>query len=600
MQLMHSIDGFTRVMLGYNRRVVWYQGGSVLCMVLCGFLAFYQSLDVQHHRLQQYVGRYLMPNSVFPLARAGHLRNCLHTSTISRHVSGSRLVLVPPPRRDTRMKMSFASQLSDVDDKIRVLEQLLLLKQRRNSLVPICRLPVELLARILAFLQHFELVHPHGGADFLFHSNANNWSQFMLVCAHFRAVAVQTPALWNVYDFARPVSEWRELCLSRAAGISSCIRINSALGVGHLRQAWKAVVTDAAVHPDVLDACVTPELRVLVLHLLASSYNPKYEIKQSFLGGAPLSLTHFKIVGDRIALNAHLRMPLLRCLWVQGITTSLDTEAWASLFRHSPLLEEVSINGVFLQQTAAPLNVATVVPVPARVLLPCLSTLSLSNYLAEAAAFARLLPAPSAMLRITVAEGHQDVPMGSNIVSIHEAYARFLDALTDDEGLSRCRVTIGNACAYDTIEFGQSLPGQYIERSPYPASFFTFMVMADDHHPLFDLVTIVRIVASSSFLDLPSKSRLFPNMHTLLLEELKEVAVDSDEYIEFTTWLVQCAGRIKRIEFHSCRPAFLPLFGRLQKEQTMSVLWLPRMRKEGRKEVLTMDEDWQVRPDDPR
>jgi hypothetical protein len=579
MQLMHSIDGFTRVMLGYNRRVVWYQGGSVLCMVLCGCLAFYQSLDVQHHRLKQYVGRYLMPNSVFPLARAGHLRNCLHASTISRHVSGSRLVFVPPPRRDTRMKMSFVSQLRDVDDKIRVLEhQLLLLKQRRNSLVPICRLPVELLARILSFLQHSELVLPHGGTDFLFHSNANNWSLVMLVCAHFRAVAVQTPALWNVYDFdsfTRPVSEWRELCLSRAAGISSCIRINSALGVDHLRQAWKAVVTDAAVHPDVLDACMTPELRILVLHLLPSSYNPNYEIKQTFLGGATPSLTHLKIVGERIALNAHLRMPLLRCLSVMGIKTSLDMEAWANLFRQSPLLEELSIDGVFLQQIAQPLNVATVVPVPAHVLLPHLSTLSLTNYLAEAAAFARLLPAPSAMLRITVAEGHQDVPMGSNIVSIHEAYARFLNARTDDEGLSRCRVTIGNASTYDTIEFGHSLPGLYIERSPYPASFFTFMVMADDHHPLFDLVTIVRIVASSSFLDLPSKSRLFPNMHTLLLVKLMEVAVDCDEYIEFTAWLVQCAGRIKRIEFHSCFPAFLPLFKRLCKEQTMSVLWVP-------------------------
>jgi hypothetical protein len=481
------------------------------------------------------------------------------------------------------MKMSFASQLRDIDDKIRVLEhQLLLLKQHRNSLVPICRLPVELLARILSFIQHPELVLPHGGADFLFHSNANNWSLVMLVCAHFRAVAVQTPELWNVYDFdsfTRPVSEWRELCLSRAAGISSCIRINSALGVDHLRQAWKAVVTGAAVHSDVLDACVTPELRVLVLYLLASSYNPEYEIKQSFLGGAPLSLTHLEIVGDRITLNAHLRMPLLRCLSVRGIKTSLDMEAWANLFRQSPLLEELSINGVFLQQIARQLNVATVVPVPARVLLPHLSMLSLTNYLAEAAAFARLLPAPSAMLRITVAEGREDIPMGSNIVSIHEAYARFLNALTDDEGLSRCRVTIGKkARTDDIIEFGQSVPGLYIERSPYPASFFTFMVMANDHHPLFDLVTIVRIVASSSFLDLPTKSRLFPNMHTLLLEELKEAAVDSDEYIEFTTWLVQCAGRIKRIEFHSCRPAFRPLFGRLQKEQTMSVLWLPRMR----------------------
>jgi hypothetical protein len=69
-----------------------------------------------------------------------------------------------------------------------------LLKQERNSFHSICSLPVEILACIL----HHHQWTPPRKEDAARQSSFNfKWISVMLVCQHFRSVAITAPELWN-------------------------------------------------------------------------------------------------------------------------------------------------------------------------------------------------------------------------------------------------------------------------------------------------------------------------------------------------------------------------------------------------------------------
>jgi hypothetical protein len=459
--------------------------------------------------------------------------------------------------------------------------QLRLLKQHRNSLVPVCRLPVELLARIMSLLQHS--VKPNRDLDFDFIPPVTGWGHVMRVCAHFRAIAVQTPMLWNTHDFTYQSSAWRELSLSRAAGVPSCIRINQKISGEYLRHAWKAVVRGVAVHRDVLDVFATPELRTLALYSRPHiSQNAQYKITRSFLGGSPLPLTHLKIEGSGITLNSPLRMPLLRRLALDKIDINLSFEALAELFEHTPMLEELSIVSIYLAGSHEPVYIDTVITVPARILLPRLTSMVLIDTPAKASAFIRFLPLPSTALHIEVVEPEERTQSGPNDTLIYNTCLSFLNHLPDSGDLTRSCATMSLFDEEDedfnpTLEFGQYPP---LEHSPSssPASPLNITCRVDGLHPLFSRVTEFRtwsIPVSSRGTDLSESwgSRFFPNLHTLVLLELD---VDDSEYKQdIKTWLTHQEGRIKCVEFRSCSPLFRPLFESLQREKLVSqAIWM--------------------------
>jgi hypothetical protein len=111
--------------------------------------------------------------------------------------------------------MPAASELQSPEDKITILEaNLMQLKRRRNALVPIFRLPRKLFAEVFSLLRGGpELRHQ----DFWIVSPGKGWSRAVLVCRVFRAIAIDTPMLWNIIDAGKCSLEWRELCVSRSA-----------------------------------------------------------------------------------------------------------------------------------------------------------------------------------------------------------------------------------------------------------------------------------------------------------------------------------------------------------------------------------------------
>jgi hypothetical protein len=470
--------------------------------------------------------------------------------------------------------MSFASQLKDAEDKIEAMErQLLLLKQRRNSFVPVCCLPPELLARVFSFVQHED--DPTDDPDFAFDRRANDWPRVMSVCTRFRAVAVQTPMLWNVHDFTRPVSTWRQLCLARAAGIPSCILIDNRRDAEHLCRAWKVVVLDkvrGTTH-EVFDAIATPHLRILAVTLYGDELS-KLEITPSFLGGSLPLMTHFMLEGIDILLSKAPRMPSLRRLGLHEIQTPVNLEALVDLFDHSPMLEEISLRYISVVNNSQALeDESAVTYVPKRLSLPHLKLLSLEDLPKEAAAFVRLLPMPSKALSIEVVDSEptDSGDLDQNHIIICEAYLAFATSHQDSPELGIGSIMVRNGrLDSDTIHFGQNIQ-QNLHQPIDVAGLFTFEWKLRGRNMLFDRISVLRVSWLPTSHNDPW-TYFLPKLDTLILESLEDDEIENEQLLK--SWLLQQEGRIKRVQFDHCSPRFVRLSDELEREQVVSqVIW---------------------------
>jgi hypothetical protein len=101
-----------------------------------------------------------------------------------------------PTTSSSSFDFNSLSTLLDYDNRILELTaHLKILKQDRNRLLPLYRLPNEILARILIQYQ----LNPHqkkcsSRPHVIKHYN-EKWKNVMLVCQRFRSVAVRTPQL---------------------------------------------------------------------------------------------------------------------------------------------------------------------------------------------------------------------------------------------------------------------------------------------------------------------------------------------------------------------------------------------------------------------
>jgi hypothetical protein len=98
------------------------------------------------------------------------------------------------------MKLSRSLDINQLDQEIAALErQLIDLKARRNLLVPFCRLPLEILVRMLYFAQvaspddRNQIKTPW--IDF-----NRRWTECTRVCRRLREIALETPSLWTFIE----------------------------------------------------------------------------------------------------------------------------------------------------------------------------------------------------------------------------------------------------------------------------------------------------------------------------------------------------------------------------------------------------------------
>ncbi|KAF8189676.1 hypothetical protein BJ912DRAFT_966103 [Pholiota molesta] len=106
---------------------------------------------------------------------------------------------------------SIAEQQKAIDE---LLKPLLALKFERNTIIPISRLPPELLCRIFSLAQV-----PHPTAT---EPNLLEWINLTYVCRHWRNVAISMPSLWVIPPIGN--RKWVREMLRRSKGSSLVIR----------------------------------------------------------------------------------------------------------------------------------------------------------------------------------------------------------------------------------------------------------------------------------------------------------------------------------------------------------------------------------------
>jgi hypothetical protein len=82
--------------------------------------------------------------------------------------------------------------------------------RRHNALMPLCRLPAEVVVRIIGYMQGHHIL------DKTFHVTPRDrtWRTIMGVCTRLRMIAVSSPVVWSLIANRWP-RRWVELCLSR-------------------------------------------------------------------------------------------------------------------------------------------------------------------------------------------------------------------------------------------------------------------------------------------------------------------------------------------------------------------------------------------------
>ncbi|KAK7049341.1 hypothetical protein VNI00_005942 [Paramarasmius palmivorus] len=102
-------------------------------------------------------------------------------------------------------------QLQLLDEKIaQTKENLRNLHFQRNSLLPICRLPNEILGLILTFCASDVRRHRT-------HCSQMSWLWPTHVCQHWRTIALGCPAMWDTPDFSKPSLAREMLVRSKSA-----------------------------------------------------------------------------------------------------------------------------------------------------------------------------------------------------------------------------------------------------------------------------------------------------------------------------------------------------------------------------------------------
>jgi hypothetical protein len=236
---------------------------------------------------------------------------------------------------------------------------------RRNALTALCRLPYDVIYRVLQCLR--TLPHP-SWQDLSTQdphryraprpSGRNEWTRIMLVCTHLRAAALSSPNLWSRVDVDDGSREWAWLCVERAKSslldlhilddenayknyaefrrATASVSQAGSLNILRTYDAWQNGLYNTLRHK-------TPFLRSLVY---TSTPDMKLAIKltPSLIGDLSSALT--KLVIEHTILNVDSpRFPALVYLDLYDCTSKYSSDI-LELVAGSPRLEQLYLNKI--------------------------------------------------------------------------------------------------------------------------------------------------------------------------------------------------------------------------------------------------------------
>jgi hypothetical protein len=290
------------------------------------------------------------------------------------------------------------STLFEYDERIAGLNaQLVTLKRKRNHLLLLYRMPIEILARIL---QHYQTSSSGKHDAGLFHPTPTfnyRWMRVMLVCRHFRLVAVSAPELWSTIHGELP---WERKHDKRTAA-RTALHVERARAVplvlngygGHLEGLLeKAQIANMAMLDRV--NCPAPLLRELCLRDCAL-------VDGSLLGAHGENLTRLSL--RRLILEGLPSLPSVSHLCLYDI--ELPDKEFSTLIdslKQTPNLEVLATRALKL---AKPLHINSpydVIMLRESVSLPKLRVIQVEDYPPYASAILRLVSSFKSTLHVKI------------------------------------------------------------------------------------------------------------------------------------------------------------------------------------------------------
>jgi hypothetical protein len=331
------------------------------------------------------------------------------------HVTVAFLRLLPPPPLESRRvsAMPISATLEEFDTRILELErQLVAVKTGRNNLLPVHRLPPEIVAEVFKLIQHgcqtVDEIRPWFAYDY-------RWLDVMLVCRRFREVAMQTSALWNMVDYETHPPAWIQLCIDRVCNQTLRIRDSSGESTEHLHRAWSLEINGFAVSTQVLNL-LQPTLRAL--HI--DGFNEKdreqvFHLKQSDLH-AHLALAYLAL--SNLTVQDIPVMHSLHRLELDCVIINTGLDGLIQMLFQVPSVQILCLRDVRLASS----DIARSRPVS----LPCLHSLLVVDTPEAVRDYLHLLPQPTLALGIYVECGEiEDLGIRSIYADILDAWDKF-------------------------------------------------------------------------------------------------------------------------------------------------------------------------------
>jgi hypothetical protein len=474
----------------------------------------------------------------------------------------------------TAAELNTRTSASDVDISIR--PENVEIKRQRNARTPIYRLPPEILATVFTQVQH-EFDYAPRARRFIFNYA---WTRVTLVCHHFYHVAVATPTLWTLVDFAQKSREWTDLCIRRSADVSLCIAVSDADHVDLWNRSESAYLLNETA-TELLDTSA-PRVKTLFI-------DPEEEqvpINSFSLRNVCTTLVHLELTGPGVIVEGAPFMPTLRCLDLQNITTHTSFANLADFLTQTPNIETLVAQGLYLLHDQSVVDAAVLMLVPKQVVLPRLQHLYIEDTPAEAGALVRLLPEPSLAFGVRVLHVRQrGVSIGQNEEYTYNAWIQYWRRRSLVEENPQVTITFNHAYVPRTvgvISCGLVKGGQDVRHQPTTACFFSVQWNLLGAHTMLDRVVTICLCGTEDDHDVPHEDldgaygvRFLPALRTLNLQDL-HINSDSRKIQNIRSWVASREGKIKCVRFIECGSQFEAISDAWREEGVAAeVLWLP-------------------------
>jgi hypothetical protein len=456
--------------------------------------------------------------------------------------------------------MSSLATFEEIDGRIRALEaELFDLKCRRNALVPICRLPSEIIIKIIGHIQNWSK-----DPDELFENFDRSWLRLTLVCQRFRDVAVQSPTLRSVLDYSQDSGSWIDLCVQRSQNAQLCIYSHDS-GAEVAAEHWSRahlVKFDGYTIANMFDSS-TPYLETLVI--VAEDDFETLWISSAVLDNISASIVelHLDGVGVYLDIQEAVSLPNLRWLKLYLIRMDVSLNGLALFLKGAPTLQSLRIMRLCLLESANAVDANEVMPVPEQISLPQLRLLYVEDAPAEVWALLRLIPPPTSAFGVSIIHMGPTAYLGQNHINAYDCWTRFsrrvsgtaepiIGTIKFDHG-TFSSVTVG------VISFGDVAGEDDFGQEGSSTSFCSIQCAVRDPHPLLAQIDTLHLY-SHPRLGVPVHEledvygvRSLPNIRVLVLEDLRDG--DKEHMMVLERWIAGRQGQLKQIEFLGCSSA---------------------------------------------